>query len=145
MRARAYQGPERRRRQPARLERHEQSDGVALLRSLGAHVYVLGTVRPRGDTPGTMQTPGLADVQAFLPRPRYRSGQFEPRRLMLWEVKRSRGGKLRAEQIDYRQHCIDAGLAHVVGDLNALMAWLVAEGYLLASQLPHDRQPGGQV
>lgn len=126
-----------------RLEKFEQADGVQMLRSLGAHVYVLGHNRPRGDRPSTMQTPGVPDVHAFLPRPRYpvrAGGQFEPRRLVYWEVKR-KGGKMRPEQIDYRQACIDAGIAHVVGDFNALLAWLVQEGYLRADQLPYDRQP----
>lgn len=136
--------PLTRRGKPVRLEKHEQADGVRLLRSLGATVYVLGTVRPRGDRPSTMQTPGLADVEAFLPRPRLGAGQFNPARLVKWEVKRSAGGKVRPEQIEYRQHCIDAGVDHVIGDLNALMAWLVGKGYLAADQLPHDRQPGGQ-
>lgn len=124
-----------------RLEKHEQGDGVALLRSLGAQVYVLGHARPRGDRPSTMQTPGLPDVEAFLPRPRYRAGQFHPRRFLKWEVKRPRKATIRAEQAAYRQLCLDADIAHVMGDLNTLIAWLVDGGYLLPSQLPHDRQP----
>ena len=116
-----------------RLERYEQADGVKLLRMLGAAVYVLGTVRPRGDHPGTRQTPGLPDVQCFLPM---RGGA---RVFLCWEVK-SAAGRLRPEQAIFRDHCKAAGVAHVTGDLTALMAWLVSAGYLTADQLPHGRQ-----
>lgn len=129
-------------RPKARLEKHEQADGVALLRQLGARVYVIGTRRPRGDTPGTMQTPGIPDVFAYLPRPRYAATtRWRTRSPLWWEVKRSAGGKVRAEQADFRLLSRDAGIDHVTGDLNALMSYLVTEGYLTANQLPHDRQP----
>lgn len=124
-----------------RLERYEQADGVKLLRMLGAAVYVLGTVRPRGDTPGTRQTPGLADVEAFLPAPKWTipvAGTVPKGVLLKWEVKRA-GGRLRPEQAEYREHCQRCWIAHVTGDLNALMAWLVSAGYLRADQLPHGR------
>lgn len=39
-------------------ERIVQRHVVALLRSVGGHVYTLGTVRPKGDRPGTMQSRG---------------------------------------------------------------------------------------
>ena len=115
-----------------RLERHEQADGVKLLRLLGAAVYVLGTVRPRGDHPGTCMTPGLCDVMAFLP------AGLMARRLLCWEVK-SATGRLRPEQAAFRGQCEAAGVDHVVGDLTALMAWLVAHGYLRADQVSADR------
>ncbi len=115
-----------------RLEKHEQADGVQLLRTLGAAVYVLGTVRPRGDHPGTCMTPGLCDVMAFLPM-----GVGE-RQFLCWEVK-SATGRLRPEQAAFREHCVSAGVDYVVGDLNALMKWLVSAGYLSADQLPADR------
>ena len=116
-----------------RLERYEQADGVKLLRILGAAVYVLGTVRPRGDHPGTCMTSGLPDVQCFLPM------RGDVRRFLCWEVK-SAAGRLRQEQAEFRAYCIDAGVHHVVGDLTALMAWLVGAGYLTSDQLSHGRQ-----
>src|SRR3990167_11056267 len=48
-------------------ERAEQAACLKILRLLGAEVYVLGTTRKRGDHPGTMMTPGLPDLYAFLP------------------------------------------------------------------------------
>ena len=126
-----------------RLEKLEQADGVKLLCMLGAAVYVSGTVRRAGDHQGTMQTPGIPDVQAFLPRCWLPAGTAvrHPPQLLCWEVKRQ-GGKMSAAQTAYRAHCLAAGVPHVVGDLTALMAWLVEHGYLRADQLPASRQRG---
>lgn len=123
------------RRAPRQLEGAQQAQGVALLRSLGGAVYVLGTRRPRGDHQGTCQTPGVADVLCFLP---HRGSGV--RTFMCWEVKAS-GGRLRPEQIAFQAHCFEAGVAHVTGDLTALMAWLVQAKFLRADQLPASRQP----
>ena len=123
----------------SRLEKHEQEAGVRLLRTLGAKVYVLGTVRPQGDYRGTCQTPGLPDVQAFLP---IRGDRSEAtRRLLVWEVKRAQGGRLSEPQKEFLGLCAAAGVAHVVGPLDALLAWLHAEGYVHAGQVPHYRLP----
>lgn len=136
---------QRTRRAPARLERYEQADGVKLLRSLGAAVYVLGTHRRAGDYQGTMQTPGIADVEAWLSSDGARLLELDRkykrivcRRLLKWEVKRARGGRLSPEQAAYRDHCQDAGIDYVCGDLSALMRWLVSAGYLRRDQLPAD-------
>ena len=120
-----------------RAEKFEQADGVKLLRLLGAKVYVLGTVRAKGDHPGTRQTPGLPDVMAFLPTSRLEGGPILPR-FVCWEVKRA-GGRLRPEQAEFRAHCQAAGVAHVVGGLTALMVWLVLQGYLRRESLPYER------
>jgi hypothetical protein len=121
-----------------RLEKHEQADGVRLLQSLGARVYVSGTARRAGDYQGTNQTPGIPDVEAFLPPPRVRPGGLA-RQVLKWECKRP-GGKLSAAQRDYADLCRAAAVAHVSGDLNALIGWLVSAGYLRADQLPYSRQ-----
>lgn len=120
---------------PVRLEKFEQQDGVKLLRSLGAVVYTIGTVRPRGDHPGTAMSPGLPDVICFLPR-RGTAG----RTLVVWEVK-APGGRLRPEQREFASLCFDAGVSHCTGDLTALMVWLVGHGFLKVDQLPHTRRP----
>lgn len=125
-----------RHQRPARVpEKAEQAHGVQLLRSIGATVYVLGTVRAKGDFPGTRQTPGIADVLAFLPV------RGEPGRVFLaWECK-AVGGRLRPEQVEFKDLCDQAEIAHVVGPFDALIAWLAVRGYVKAESFSHYRQP----
>jgi hypothetical protein len=125
-----------------RLERYEQADGIKLLGSLGARVYVVGTKRRKGDYQGTMQTPGIPDVHAFLPVPKYGNRPLpwgQSRRLLHWEVK-SDTGRPSPPQDEYRVLCQLAGVWHVTGNLNALLAALVEHGYIRADQLTAQRQ-----
>jgi len=86
--------------------------------------------------PGTRQTPGIPDLEAFLP---LRAG--DDRRVFLKiEVKRP-GEKLRPEQDAYRELCEAAGVAHLWGDLDDVIAWLLAHNYLAPQQVPHYRLP----
>ena len=110
-------------------ERVQQQHIVRLLRTLGAEVYVLGTVRRRGDYPGTMQSPGLPDLLAFLPR-------GKERRQVWIEVKAS-NGRLSPPQLAFREHCRGGGIEHIVGGVDSVIAWLVAEGYLRESPGRH--------
>ena len=48
------------------LEKEIQSDVVKLLETVGAAVYKIGTTRKKGDHQGTMQTPGIPDLCAFV-------------------------------------------------------------------------------
>jgi hypothetical protein len=116
----------------ARLEKDEQHDTVRLLQMIGARVYVLGTRRPRGTRcpscgtfvaahPGTCQTPGLPDLVAFLPRP--------PLNAVFIEQKRG-GGRLSPDQEAFRQCCRSAGVAHLVGTRDDIVAALTHAGYL---------------
>lgn len=168
----------RRRRPPVIPEKSEQSQIVQLLRSLGAQVYVLGNHRRKGDFAGTMQTPGLPDLQAFMPRvPPAAAGSvpvcalcrhamdgqggmcslgwcrcvcvpgaaIDARpvatyELVFVEVKASTG-RLRPEQRELQTLCRQAGVAHIVGGYNAVVAWLLAEGYATPDQFPHYRLP----
>lgn len=127
---------------PRVSEKVVQSHGVQLLRSIGSSVYVLGTRRRSGDYQGTMQTPGVPDVLAFLP-PRSRVAPFR-HVLLFWEAK-AQGGRLRPEQKDFRALCEVAEVAHIVGDLDAVIAWLIDRDYLAASSVAHYRQPKGQT
>jgi hypothetical protein len=97
-------------------ERTVQADIVRLLRTLGFAVWVTGTVRPRGDHPGTCMTPGLADILAF--------GRG---RLLCVEVK-ARGGQLRPSQVAFRDECQAAGVAHVAGGVDDVVDWLIRSG-----------------
>lgn len=119
-------------------EKVEQAHIVQLLRSIGGKVYVSGTVRRRGDFAGTMQTPGIPDVEAFLPAP-----PDDPHGawVVLKVECKARGGRLRPEQAEYRRLCEAAQIWHVVGGLDAVIAWLASAGYVRTDQFPHYRQP----
>lgn len=157
---------------PRVSERVEQTHIVQLLHTLRAKVYVLGNHRRKGDYYGTMQTPGLQDLQAFLPRKpkgdpvcrlcgHVMNGQggmctaldgacrcvceAEIACELLFVEAKATGGRLRPEQAELRDLCRRAGIAHVVGGLDAVIAWLVAHGYLTADSVPHYRQPGSHA
>jgi hypothetical protein len=116
----------------ARLEKTEQAQTVQLLTAIGAAVYTIGTRRPRGtrcpscgtfvaESQSTRQTPGIPDVLAFLPRP--------PIGVVFIEQKRS-GGRLSPAQEAFRARCAVAGLAHLVGTRDHVIAWLTEYGYV---------------
>jgi hypothetical protein len=127
------------RRNTTPLEKDEQFAIRKLMLSLGAREYVLGTKRKRTDYHGTMQTPGIADLQFFLPERRL--GHANTRRFVVVEAKRERGSRFSSEQIEYRGLCLAAGVDYIGGCLNDVMAWLIDEGYIDAKNLPHYRQP----
>lgn len=119
-------------------EKVEQQHGVETLRWLGAKVYVSGTRRKRGDFQGTMQTPGIPDVEAWLDGARV--GFPGVRVLLKWEVKAA-GGTLSPEQREYQQLCRAADVRYLVGDYNALIGWLIAHGYAKPEQFAVYRRP----
>jgi hypothetical protein len=117
-------------------ERAVQQHIVTMLRSLGGEVWELGTTRSRRDHHmGTRQTPGVPDLIAFLP-PRRRD-----RWVLLFIEAKADGGRLRPAQARFRELALLADIEHVVGDLNAVIAWLIAEEYLKSDQVPHYRLP----
>lgn len=139
------------------LEKVVQAQGCTLIRSLSGKAYVLGHNRPRGDRPSTMQTPGLADIWWKLPAPRFHvespsAACHAPQVAdFVWpwpkapgagwyEVKRP-GEKRRPEQVVFGEECQQAGIPYVWGDLDALFAYLVAGGWLVADSIAHYRQP----
>lgn len=133
------------RRPKPRPEKAEQALTLQLLRSIGAHVYVLGTVRPQGDYRGTCQTAGLPDLWVMLPpspcvcsltdEPHTRPGKA------LWIEMKRHGGRVRPEQKVFAQRCQEAGVAHVTGTCDDVIRYLCDGGWLKASSLPHYRQP----
>lgn len=120
----------------AQPEKHEQAQIVRLLRTLSAHLWVTGVPRRRGDFQGAMRTPGLPDVFAFVP---VRQRCVQTWHFVAIEVK-AHGGRLRPEQATFQACCRLAGVAHVVGGLDAVMAWLVSIGALRADGVPHYRR-----
>lgn len=128
---------------PRQRERSEQAAIVHLLRSLGAKVYTLGTTRRRGDFMGTMQSPGLPDVIAFIKRKTWYDVGVPPldgvtRRLVFIECK-AKGGRLRPEQQELREMCLAGDIAHIVGGVDDVIAWLINQRYLKADQVAHYR------
>ena len=122
-------------------EKTEQAHIVSTLRMIAGHdaVFTLGTVRKRGDHPGTMQSPGLPDVVAFLPS-RRPPGET-PRRVLLCVECKADGGRLSPQQVVFRNLCHDAEIAHVVGTFNAVIQWLCERGYAKPESFSHERQP----
>jgi len=136
--------PARRRRQP---EKAIQAHIVRLLRHVGCAVYILGTHRRRGDYQGTMQSPGLPDLLAFLPR---HLG------VLFVEVK-APGGRLRPEQADFKALAegvmgAAGGCYYVTGGLSEAAVFLMTLGLLKPEQIAHyhhtfrqDERGGGHV
>ena len=120
----------------AKLEKEIQADIVQLLEAVGARVYKIGTTRKKGDHQGTMQTPGIPDLCAFVPvtfalslkgiaapEP-YRSTSW----VQLWiEVKRP-GETLSEAQDTFRANALKAGEEHVTGGVDEVLDWLKARG-----------------
>ena len=101
-----------------------QQQGVTLLRSLGAAVYVLGTRRPRTDAHrGTCQTPGLPDVWFMF-------GASRPTAFGSWWEVKARHGRVSAPQAAFADICTQTGVPYVCGDLEALIGALIRWGRL---------------
>jgi hypothetical protein len=83
---------------------------------------VLGTKRPKGDHPGTRQTPGLPDLYVFLPNgdPYGLSG----RPPAVWIEVKARDGRMRRGQRTFRDCCASRGIPHIVGGLDDVLAFL---------------------
>jgi hypothetical protein len=113
------------------LEKDEQARILELLANLGAAAYVSGVRRRAGDYQGTMQTPGIPDLAVFLPpSPIYRdTPAADTWTLVYVEVKRQ-GGTLSEAQQTFRAYCRSARVAHIVGGLDAVIAYLEAGGWL---------------
>jgi hypothetical protein len=113
---------------------------VATLRQVGGDVWELGTKRSRRDHHmGTRQTPGLPDVIAFLP------ARATSRKVLLIVEAKAAGGRLRPEQVLFRQCCLEADVAHVVGGLDAVVDWLIRHAYLKPEHVAHYRRPSDQA
>lgn len=159
------------RRAPVTPEKVEQSHIKQLLETLGAKVYVLGNHRRKGDFYGTMQTPGLQDLQAFVPRGfTHKDGapfcrhcrhlmngqggmctaldgacrcvcEADTTYELLFVEAKASSGRLRPEQRELQTFCRQAGVAHVVGTYDAVVAWLLERGYATRDQFPSYRLP----
>ena len=124
-------------------EKVVQSHIVTLLCSIGARVYVLGRPSPNDGRAhrGTGQSAGVPDLWVFLPAPRV-NATVDPGGVdALWIEVKAAGGRRSLEQAVFGDQCAQVGVPYVCGDLDAVIAWLVARGYVQAESLPHYRRP----
>ncbi len=127
----------------AQPEKLEQQQIKQYLQGLGAKVYVLGTRRRRSDHQGTMQTGGLPDLIAFLHQRTYQGAvavQAPGARVALFIECKAKGGRMSDDQKELRALCQAAGVPHVVGGLDDVIAWLVEHNYVRAYQVPWYRR-----
>jgi hypothetical protein len=124
---------------PSTDEKSEQAQIVTLVETLGGRAYVLGSRRAqycglcgaRNGDQGTRQTEGLGDLAVYLP-PRPRLRDLGSSWTFLWVECKGRGGTLSPEQVAFRQINEQARVAHIVGGLDAVLAWLEAGGWVKA-------------
>lgn len=111
------------RRGPRTPEKVVQQQVVRLLQSIGAQVYVLGTVRPRGDYRGTCQTAGVPDVWCFLPA--HPTFTEQPDRVRgLWVECKAVGARRSEAQEYFRARCEASRVNYVCGGVDDVLAWL---------------------
>lgn len=129
------------RRAPVQRERAEQQAcRQFLVQALHARVYTLGTTRRKGDHPGTMQTPGLPDLIAFVPVPPLDQQACE---LLTVECKVGKNTRT-APQDEFREFCGRADVAHVTGGLNEVIAWAIEKHLVRPEHVPFYRLPDSQ-
>lgn len=112
-------------------EKLEQAAIVSLIQQLGGTVYVLGTRRRRGDHQGTMMTPGLPDLFAFLPNPALKVGAPA---VGIWIEVKADGGRLSAQQVLFQQRCQWAHVPYLTGGLDAVIGFLHQGGWVKDDQ-----------
>ncbi len=59
-------------------------------------------------------------------------------RLVMIEMKRSKGGDYSEDQLEFRQWCQDAGIDYIGGAFDVVVAWLIREKYVRANQFSHE-------
>lgn len=132
----------RTRAKPRQREKAEQAGIVRLLESLQAHVYILGSRRAQRcrscgavtTDQGTRQTPGLADLYAILRPPQYAPTDGVPAYtpVALWIEVKAGDGQPSSEQRDFMARNASAGVAHLIGGVDVVIAFLVRHGWLRA-------------
>jgi len=119
---------------PSVDEKHEQANICEVVRHLGGRVYVLGTRRQQYchqcGSPADMatrQTPGLPDLEIYLPPPP-RAPVGARWTLVMFEVK-GKGGVLSQEQVEFKYVNERAGVVALVGGLDAFLDFLRRAGW----------------
>lgn len=139
----------RRNKQP---EKFEQQLTVEYLRWVGSTIYIVGTRRPKGrncpkcgtfvaEHQGTCQTPGQPDIWAFVPNRQRTTRQLVAIECKAPHERRTPESRMSDAQTEFRDLCVAAGIPHIVGGLNEVIAWLLNEGIVDPKHVPHYRLP----
>jgi hypothetical protein len=91
-------------------EHVEQAEIRRIFIRRGAKVYWMSQKRKSG------QTKGVPDLLIF-----------DPHRGLVFVEAKGAGGKARPEQVEFREHCIAAGVHHVLGGVQAVRAFLLEQ------------------
>jgi hypothetical protein len=120
---------------PRQSEKRVQAQIVSLIQAIGGQVNVIGRPSPKdGRTHrGTGQTPGLPDLYAFLPL------RVDVPMRGVWIEVKAAGGKLRPEQRLFMEMCHAAGVPHILGGVDQVVAYLQAGGWVKADAAPMAR------
>lgn len=126
-------------------EKVEQAHITRTLRLLKFEVFVIGHPSPNDGRTfrGTGQTPGIPDLIGFSPA-RALPPATRAVRDLLWVEAKSTAGRLRPEQAFFRELVVSMACGqvhHVVGTLDAVIAWLIETGWAARDQFSHYRQP----
>lgn len=140
-------------RPPVVSEKVEQQHIVYTLRLFRFQVYVVGHPSPNDGRKfrGTGQTAGIPDLFAFSPRRDIRLDEEErddlcaPVRDFVWVECKRHGGQMSDGQREFQQLAREVGgrMHHVVGTLDAVIAWLIETRWAKPEQFTHYRQPKG--
>jgi len=125
---------------PTADEKTEQASILNLVHLLGGRAYVLGTRRGqycglcggRNTDQGTRQTEGIADLYVLLPPAPTTYPQPGTAWAALWIEVKGRGGTLSPEQVAFRDFCARSRVPHLVGGIDAFLAWCQAGGWVKA-------------
>jgi len=123
---------------PTADEKTEQASILNLVHLLGGRAYVLGTRRGqycalcggRNTDQGTRQTEGIADLAIYLPPPHIARTELSRGWAFLWVECKGKGGTLSIEQVAFRDYCVRARVPHVVGGIEAFLAWCQVGGWV---------------
>ena len=124
---------------PTTDERHEQKNILNLVDQLGGVYQTIGTGHRqqfcvcgvRTTDQGTRQSPGLPDLWIVLPpAPATRAATPNAPWVALWVEVKGKGGTLSPEQVECKYVNERAGVVHLVGGLDAFLAWLRAGGWV---------------
>lgn len=108
-----------------------------LLNSIGAAVYVMGTIRHDGNSDDTIPIPGVSGLLlCWLPDRRIQSSGVIVSTnvpVLLFVQCMAKDAEMSPEQRIFRRWCHAAHVHHVVGDQQAVIQWLIDQRMIAAT------------